>query len=75
MRVCEEDDAKGMVSDFDGMWSLGGREMSRCMKDGICVCVVVVVALMVAVVLMVVVRIVVLVMVVRVACTEVVGVV
>ena len=55
-----EDDDKGMVSDIEGVRSLGGREMLRSMRDGICVCVVVVVvvALMVAkrvVVLMVVV--------------------
>ena len=79
-----EDDDKGMVSDIEGVQSLGGREMSRSMRDGICVCVVVlvvvvvVVALMVAkraVLLMVVVGTVVLVMVVRVSCIGVVGVV
>ena len=74
-----EDDDKGMVSDIEGVRSLGGREMSRSIRDGICVCVVVVVvALMVAkrvVVLMVVVGTVVLVMVVRVLCIGVVGVV
>ena len=78
-----EDDDRGMVSDIEGVWSLGGREMSRSIRDGICVCVVVVlvvvvVALMVAkrvVVLMVVVGTVVLVMVVRVSCIGVVGVV
>ena len=84
MRECEEDDSKGMVSDTEGVLSLGGKEMLRSIRDGICVCVVVVVvvlALMVAigvmwvVVLMVGVGIVVLVMVVRVACIGVVGVV
>ena len=91
MRQCGEDDAKGMVSDIEGVWSLRWREMSRSIKDGICVCVVVVVvvavvlvvevALIVAigvmgmVVLMVVVGIVMLVMVVRVACIRVVVVV
>ena len=81
MRECGEDDAKGMVSDIGGVRSLGGREMSRSIRDGICVCVVVVVVVVVLmvtmgmVVLMVVVGIVVLAMVVRVACTGVVGVV
>ena len=81
-----EDDDRGMVSDIEGVRSLGGREMSRSIRDGICVCVVVVVVvvvmvvveLMVAkrvVVLMVVVETVVLVMVVRVSCIGVVGVV
>ena len=84
MRECEEDDSKGMVSDIEGVPSLGEKEMLRSIRDGICVCVVVVVvvvALMVAigvmwvVVLMVGVGIVVSVMVVRVACIGVVGVV
>ena len=75
-----EGDENGMVSDIECVWSLGGKETSRSIMDGICVCVavVVVVALMVAigvVVLMVVVGIVVLVMVVRVSCIGVVGVV
>ena len=78
-----EDDDKGTVSDIEGVRNLGGREMSRSMRDGICVCVmvvvvVVVVALVVAkrvVVLMGMVGIVVLVMVVRVSCIGVVGVV
>ena len=74
-----EDDDKGMVSDIEGVQSLVGREMSRSMRDEICVCVlVVVVVLMVAkrvVVLMVVVGTVVLVIVVRVLCIGVVGVV
>ena len=72
-----EDDDKGMVSETEGVQSLGGREMSRSMRDRICVCVVVVVVvLMVAkrvVVLMVVVGKVVLV--VRVSCIGVVRVV
>ena len=90
MRECEEDDAKGMFSDIEGVQSLGGREMSRSKWDRICVCVVVVVVAVVLVVvvalivamgvmrmavLMVVVGIVALVMVVRVACIGVVGVV
>ena len=88
MRDCGEDDAKGMLSDIEGVRSLGGREMSSSIRDGICVYVValgvvlvVVVVLMVVmgmmgvVVLMVVVGIVVWAMVVRVACTGVVGVV
>ena len=75
-----------MVNDNEGVQSLGGREMSRSIRDGICVCVVVVVV--VAVVLLVVVvlivamemmRVVVLMVVVgivvRVACLGVVGVV
>ena len=77
-----KDDDREMVSDIEGVQSLGGREMSRSMRNGICVCVVVVVvvvvALMVAksvVVWMVVVGTVVLVMVVRVSCVGVVGVV
>ena len=77
-----EDDNKGMVSDIEGVWSLGGGEMSRSIRDGICVfvavVVVVVVALMVAswvVVLMAVVGIVVLVTVVRISCIGVLGVV
>ena len=44
MRQCGEDNAKRMVSDIEGVRSLGGREMSRSIRDGICVCVVVVVA-------------------------------
>ena len=80
MREGGEDDDKGMVSNIDSSWSLGGKEMSRSIRDWICVCmalvvvmavVLVVVALMVVmgvVVLMVVVGIVLLVMVVRVSC-------
>ena len=68
---------KGIISDIEGVQSLGGREMSSSIKDWICVCVLVVlvVALMVAigvVVLMVVVGLVVLV---RVLCKGVVGIV
>ena len=53
MREDGEDDEKGMVSDIEDVWSLGGREMSSFVRDGICVCkavvvVVLVVALMVA---------------------------
>ena len=82
-----EDDENGMVSDIEGVWSLGSREMLRSIRDEISVCVamlvivvvvVVVVALMVSrrvVVLMVVVGIVVLVMVVRESCIGVLGVV
>ena len=85
MTECGGDDAKGMVNDNEGVRSLGGRGMSRSIRDGICVCVVVVVV--VAVVLLVVVLIVamevmgvvvfmvVLGIVVRVACVGVVGVV
>ena len=85
MRECEEDDSKGMVSDTEGVLSLGGKEMLRSIRDGICVCVVVVMVVVVAlivaigvmrvVVLMVGVGIVVLVIVARVACIGVVGVV
>ena len=85
MRLCGEDDAKGMVSDIECVRSLGGREISRSIRDGICVCVVVLLVVVVmlivvmrvigVVVLMVVVGIVVLVMVVRVARVEVVMVV
>ena len=67
------DDDKDMVSDVEGVQSLGGRETLSSMRDRICVCVavmvVVVVALMVAVgveVLVVAVGVVVLVIVVRV---------
>ena len=54
MREFGEDDAKGMVSDIEGVRSLGGREMSRSIRDGICVCVVVVVVAVVLVVVVVV---------------------
>ena len=65
-----EDDEKGMVSDVEGVWSLGGTEISSSMRDGVCACVaVVVVAVVVGVVgLMVAVGVVVLVIVVRVFC-------
>ena len=53
MTECGGDDAKGMVNDNEDVRSLGGRGMSRSIKDGICVCVVAVVV--VAVVLLVVV--------------------
>ena len=43
MREFEGDDTKGMVNGNEGLRSLGGREMSRSIRDGICVCVVVVV--------------------------------
>ena len=50
MREGGEDDDKGMVSNVEGVQSLGGRELLSSMRDGICVCVaVVVVALMVLV--------------------------
>ena len=75
MRECWEDDAKGTVSDIEGARRLGGREMPRSIRDGICVGVVVVVVVVVVlmgemgamgvVVLMVVVGIMVLAMVVR----------
>ena len=43
MSECGEDDEKGMVSDIEEVQSLGGREMSRSIRDGICDCMVVVV--------------------------------
>ena len=75
-----------MVYDNEGMRSLGGREMSRSIRDNICVCVVVVVVVVVVALLVVVlivamevIRVVVLMVVmgivVRVACVGVVGVV
>ena len=87
MGECGGDDTKGMVNGNEGVRSLGGREMSRSIRDGICVCVVVVVVavmLLVVVVLIVameVMRLVVVMLmvvvgtVVRVACIGVVGVV
>ena len=72
MRKGGEDDGKGMVSNVEGVWSLGRRQMLSSMRDGICACVmvvVVVVALIVVVgvvVLVVAVGVVVLVIVVRV---------
>ena len=84
-RKGREDDDKGIVSDIEGALSLGGRDISKSMRYGICVfvavavlVVVVVVVLILAmrvVVLMVVLGIVVLVMVVRESCIGVVGVV
>ena len=38
MRECGEDDAKEMVSDFEGVQILSGREMLRSIRDGICLC-------------------------------------
>ena len=35
MRESGEDDDKGMVSDIEAVWNLGGKEMSRSIKDGI----------------------------------------
>ena len=58
MREGGVDDGKGMVSDVEGVRSLGGREMFSSMGGGISVC-------LVAVVLMVVVGVVVLTVVVR----------
>ena len=87
MRECGGDDAKEMVNDNEGVRSLGGRGVSRPIRDGICVCVVVVVVVAVVVLLVVVVLIVamevmvvvvfmvVVGIVVRVACVGVVGVV
>ena len=80
MREHGEDDAKGMVIDIEGVWSLGRRGISRPIRDGICVCVVVVVvevALVVEAVLIVAMGVmgVVVLMIVRVACVGVVGVV
>ena len=52
MRGGGEDDDKGMVSNVEGVRSLGGRETLSSMRDGICACVavvLVVVALIVAV--------------------------
>ena len=51
-----EDDEKGMVSDVEGVWSLGGTEISSSMRDGVCACVAVVVVAVV-VVLVIVVRV------------------
>ena len=49
MREDGEDDEKGMVSDIEDVWSLGGREMSSFVRDGICVCMAVVVVAVVVV--------------------------
>ena len=35
MRKGGEDDDKGLVSVIEGVWSLGGREMSNPMRDAI----------------------------------------
>ena len=80
-----EDDDKGIVSDIEGVLSLGGRDICKSMRYGICVFVAVAVLLVVVVVvlilamrvvlLMVVLGIVVLVMVVRDSCIGVLGVV
>ena len=48
MRDGGEDDDKGMVSDTEGVRSLGGRETSSPMRGGICVCVAAVVVMVVA---------------------------
>ena len=72
MREGGEDDGKGMVSDVEGVQSLGGREMLSSMRDGICVALMVAVRL---VVLMVVMGVVVFVIVVRILCLGLVGVV
>ena len=53
MTECGRDDGKRMVNDNEGVRSLGGRGMSRSIRDGVCVCVVV--AVVVPVVLLVVV--------------------
>ena len=80
MRERWEDDDKGMVNEVEGVQSLGGREMSSSMRDGICVCVAVAVAVALVVVmgvvkLMVPVGVVVFVIVLRVLCIGVVEVV
>ena len=54
MREDGEDDEKGMVSDIEDVWSLGGREMSSFVRDGICVCMAVVVVAVVVVLVLVV---------------------
>ena len=55
MRECGGDDTKGMVNaGNEGVRSLGGREMSRSIRDGICVCVVVVVVVVVVLLVVVV---------------------
>ena len=48
------DDAKGMVNDNKCVQSLGGRGMSRSIRNGICVCVVVVIVIVVVFLLVVV---------------------
>ena len=69
MGIGGENDDKGIVSDVEGVRSLGKRETLSSMRYGICVCVAVVVVLMVVVgvvVLVVAVGVVVLVIVLRV---------
>ena len=51
MRGGGEDDDKGMVSNAEGVRSLGGRETLSSMRDGICVCVAVVVMVVVLIVI------------------------
>ena len=83
MTECGGDDAKGMVNDNESVRSLGGRGMSRSIRDAIFVCVVVVVIVVMLLLLLVVVLIVamevmglvVVKIVVRVACVGVVEVV
>ena len=78
MREGGVDDEKDMLSDAEGVWSLGGRETLSSMRDGICVRLAVAGVLVVSVgvvVLMVVVEVVVSVIVVRVFCIGVVEVV
>ena len=43
MRVGVEDDDKGIVSDIEGVRSLGGRQTLSSMRDRTCVCVAVIV--------------------------------
>ena len=64
-----EDDDKEMDSDIEAVGRLGGRVMSKSIRNGICVCVVVVVVKREVVV----VRIVMWVMMVRVSCIRVLG--
>ena len=45
-----EDDDKGMVSDVESVWSLGGRVMLSSMRDGICNCMAVVVVIVMLIV-------------------------
>ena len=57
MREGGENDAKGMVSDVEGVWSLGGRETLSSMRDGIFVCVAVVMVVVALVISMLVVAV------------------
>ena len=66
---------KGIISDIEGVQSLGGREMSSSIKDWICVCVLVVLVVALMVAIGVVVLMVGLVVLVRVLCKGVVGIV